>query len=236
MIKENEILKYYIIDYEDPQLMTLTKSMYNKLNLKSENEFNNYLKEFNLDIKEIIRKLAIESTWNKLIVQKYNNLLSIDEEKLRNALNNNLNKSKIQTSFLISEILFDAQDETSFKNTYKDITKTIKEDGFETAASIFSISNSSINNGLIGWVNKNELSDLIYNKLRDLKINEFTKPIKVGSGFLIIYLNELKEEEIQFDKEEELKRAINAEKNRQLSQYSTIYYKKIEKKSFINEK
>jgi len=71
----------------------------------------------------------------------------------------------------------------------------------------------------------------------NLKINEFTaEPINVPGGFLIIKVNDIKEEKIQIDFDEELKKSINFEKNRQLNQFSQIYYKKIKKNVLINEK
>jgi peptidyl-prolyl cis-trans isomerase SurA len=112
----------------------------------------------------------------------------------------------------------------------------IKENDFKTAASIYSISDSSKNSGLIGWVNKNEISNLIYNELNRLNIGEHTPPIKIASGFLIIYLNDLKKVEQKKNSEEELQRIIVADKNRQLNQYSIIYYKKIKQQIFIYEK
>ena len=43
------------------------------------------------------------------------------------------------------------------------------------------------------------------------------------------------EEKVEINQEYELKKRISAEKNRQLNQYSFVYYKKIEKQAFINE-
>ncbi len=235
-IKENEILKYYEINYENPELIEFTINIYRKLNIENESEFKSYLSKFDLDIKEVIKKIAIEKTWNRLIFDKFNNLISVDELKIKKELERNQSKSESQTSFLISEILFESSNDEDYQKKYNNINKTIKESSFKSAASIYSISDSSINGGEIGWVNKNEISNLIYNELNKLNIGEFTKPIKIVSGFLIIHLDDLKKIEQEFNLEEELKKIIISEKNRQLNEYSIIYYKKIEKRIFINEK
>ena len=52
----------------------------------------------------------------------------------------------------------------------------------------------------------------------------------------MVYLEDLKKEDREINLEQELKKIIIHEKNRQLNEYSTIYYKKIEKQIFINEK
>ena len=43
-------------------------------------------------------------------------------------------------------------------------------------------------------------------------------------------------EAFKLNTEEEFKKIVTSEKNRQLNQYSIIYYKKIEKQIFINER
>ena len=70
-IKENEILKYYIINYEDPQLAIFLINIYKRLGIVDEAEFNTYLSKFDLDISSVIKKIAIERAWNKLIFDKF---------------------------------------------------------------------------------------------------------------------------------------------------------------------
>ena len=235
-IKENEILNYYKIDYKDPELATFAINIYKRLNIGDEIEFNAYLSEFDLNIDSVIEKIAIERAWNKLIVDKFKELITVDELKIREKLEKKIGKLEIEKSFLISEILFQSKNEKEYQETYNNIIKTIKESSFKSAASIYSISETSINSGEIGWVKKNEISNLIYNELNTLNVGDFTQPIKVASGFLMIYLEDLKKEKQEINPEEEFKKIVMVEKNRQLNEYSTIYYKKIEKQIFINEK
>ena len=235
-IKENEILKYYDIDYKDPELSLFIENIYNRLNIANENEFNKYLSNFGLSIEMISAKLAIEKAWNRLIFEKFNQLINLDELRLKKELEKNLSQPQTQNRYLISEILFQSKDEKEYQKILKNIKKTIEENSFETAASIYSISDSSKNGGEIGWVNKNEISDTIYNVLNKLSIGQFTQPIKIASGFLIIYLNDIKKEAQEFNVDEELKKMIISEKNRQFNEYSIIHFKKIEQQTFINEK
>ena len=235
-IKENEILNYYKIDYKDPELATFAINIYKRLNIGDEIEFNAYLLKFDLSIDSVIKKIAIERAWNKLIYDKFKELITVDELKIREKLEKKIGKLEIEKSFLISEILFQSKNEKEYQETYNNIIKTIKESSFKSAASIYSISETSINSGEIGWVKKNEISNLIYNELNTLNVGDFTRPIKVASGFLMIYLEDLKKVEQEINLDQELKKIIMVEKNRQLNEYSIIYYKKIEKQIFINEK
>ena len=235
-IKEKEILKYYNINYKDPELSLLIENIYNRLNIANENEFNKYLSNFDLSIEMISAKLAIEKAWNRLIFEKFNQFINLDELRLKKELEKNLSQPQTQNRYLISEILFQSKDDKEYQEILRNIKKTIEENSFETAASIYSISDSSKNGGEIGWVNKNEISDTIYNVLNKLSIGQFTQPIKIASGFLIIYLNDIKKEEQEFDVDEELKKMIISEKNRQFNEFSIIHFKKIEQQIFINEK
>lgn len=235
-IKEKEILKYYNINYKDPELSLLIENIYNRLNIANENEFNKYLSNFDLSIEMISAKLAIEKAWNRLIFEKFNKFINLDELRLKKELEKNLSQPQTQNRYLISEIIFQSKDDKEYQEILRNIKKTIEENSFETAASIYSISDSSKNGGEIGWVNKNEISDTIYNVLNKLSIGQFTQPIKIASGFLIIYLNDIKKEEQEFNVDEELKKMIISEKNRQFNEFSIIHFKKIEQQIFINEK
>ena len=74
-IKENEILNYYKIDYKDPELATFAINIYKRLNIGDEIEFNAYLLKFDLNIDSVIKKIAIERAWNKLIFDKFKELI-----------------------------------------------------------------------------------------------------------------------------------------------------------------
>ena len=153
-IKENEILKYYKINYEDPELTKFVINIYKRLNIEDEVEFNTYLSKFNLNINLVTKKIAMERAWNKMIFDKFKNQIVVNELKIKEELEKKLDKSEIQTSYLISEILFQSKNEKEFQETYNDIIKTIEESSFKSAASIYSISDSSISSGEIGWVKK----------------------------------------------------------------------------------
>ena len=46
-------------------------------------------------------------------------------------------------------------------------------------------------NGNIGWVNENSLNNLILSEIKKIKVNEFTKPITIPGGFLILKLKDV---------------------------------------------
>ena len=57
VIKYKEVSKYYDdVDYESPDLIRLVKNLYTRLNISSKEEFEIYLKKYDLDLKLISKK------------------------------------------------------------------------------------------------------------------------------------------------------------------------------------
>jgi len=87
LIKEKitkiELLKYFVLDRNNPLLDVIIREFYTKLDLNNVEEFKNYLKDYNLTIEEIKDKIEIETTWNKLIFEKYKYQVNIDEKLLK---------------------------------------------------------------------------------------------------------------------------------------------------------
>ena len=203
------------------------KKTYSRLNLNSTNEFQLYLKDYNLVLEDIIKKITIDTLWNELIIKKYANQIVIDEEKIQKELSKNTN---IQSrEYFLAEIVSDIKNKEEINIKYKKIIKSINEIGFENSASIYSFSDTAKAGGDIGWINENSLNNEIKKKIKNLKIGEVSKPITLANGILILQIKDTKTTEIKIDMKAELKKAINYERNRQLSQFSKIYYNKVKK-------
>tara|TARA_B100000161_G_C33538329_1_gene409463 strand:+ start:278 stop:1216 length:939 start_codon:yes stop_codon:yes gene_type:complete len=233
-IKELEIYKYIDeLSIDEDYLNILIKGRYEKLNFLNKEEFLTYLENYNINIKDIEKKLSIEATWNQLIYSKFFENVKIDKEKLKEKIIKN-NKKGIN-SYLISEILFNVNNKNDLEIKYNEIVKSINNNGFENAALTFSESDTSSIGGKIGWINENSLNNEIKSKLSKLKIKEITDPIFTPSGYLILKLNDKKITKKNYDLNKQLGKAIKFETNRQLNQISNNYYKKIKNNYEINE-
>ncbi len=232
-IKKIEISKNFKeIKLDEDYYTFLLKNIYSRLGLKSINEFEIYLKDYDLEINDIKPKIAIDALWNELIIQKYKVQISINETEIRKKI---LKNSKIQSKeYHLSEIIFEVENKEEIEKKYKKVVKSINEIGFENSATMYSFSESAKIGGDIGWINENSLSNNIRKNINSLKVGEFTKPIILSNGILIIRLINTKNSVTAVDIESELKKAINYERNRQLNQYSKIYFNKIKKNLDIN--
>lgn len=234
IIKKNEIEKIFDLQQKNLIEDKLLNNLYSKLNLNSSEFENLLLIKNNYSIAEIKEKLKIEVFWNDLIYYKYNQQIKIDKEKLLEKIEDN--KFKNKKEYLLYEIIFEKNKDQDLSSLINNINSSIAEIGFDNTANIYSISESSKFGGKIGWVNETNLSKIIIEKLKNLKKDEITKPIQIGNNYLILKINDIRETKVSIDKENELKKLIEYEQNKQLNQFSKIYFKKAKINYSINEK
>ena len=233
-IKKIEISKSFKeIKLNEDYMNILLKNIYLRLNLNSINEFKLYLKDYDLALSNVKIKITIDALWNELIIQKYNSKITINEAEIKKEISKN---SKIKSKeYQLSEIIFEITNKGEIERKYNELVRSINEIGFENSAATYSFSETAKIGGDIGWINENSLNDKIKRNLNSLQIGEITKPIILPNGILVLKLINTKNLEITTDIENEFKKAINYERNRQLNQYSKIYYNKVKKNLNFNE-
>jgi peptidyl-prolyl cis-trans isomerase SurA len=232
-IKKIEIEK----NFNNPQipekfLDIILQNVYLKIGIENINDFKKYLALNDIDFENVKNKLEIEALWNELILIKFSSKVNINEKNLRKKIQEN---NKLLKSYLFSEISFEVSNLNDLDNKYKEISDVIDNKGFDFAALKFSVSETSKFGGKLDWINENSLNEQIKDAIKDLKIDDFTKPINVSGSFLILKINDIKSTRIEVNVENELIKLINFEKNNQLNQYSKIYFNKVKKNLQIDE-
>ena len=233
-IKEKYISKFFeqtVI--EEKTLNNYIVNLFNKLDLKSIEEFEKYLNKNNLNLNYVKNKINIELMWNRLIYYKYRSKLKINEDEIKKKLSN----TKITQSkkFFLQEILFEIKEKEKIGEKYQKIKNEILNSSFGKAALLYSLSDTSNNNGNIGWINQSSLNQNILKKINVLNVGDISNPITVPGGFLILKIKEVEIERKNIDIEKELQKIIQSKTNQQLNQYSLIFYNKIKKDILINE-
>ncbi len=235
IIKKAEISKKINFNDENPFVDDYLKNIYTRLNYTDEKEFEIFLKEKKIySLNEIKEKIKIEVLWNELIYLKYNNLVKIDKAEISSKINKLSNETK--TEYLLSEIVFEKKKEDELQSLINKINLSIKEIGFNNTANIYSISDSAKFGGKIGWISQTNLSEQIFNKLNEKSKGDFTDIINIGNNYLILKIEDIKEIAIEVDKNEETKKMIKFETNKQLNQFSRIFFNKARLNYSINEK
>ncbi len=233
-IKRIEIEKRYEILQNKKMINKIIKDIYSGLGISNISEFEQYLNKYNIGLGLVKKKISIEIAWNDYIFSKFNSSILIDEDKIRDKISKLSKQNKIE-NILLSEIIFTINDNESLESKFNNIKNSINKIGFEETAKIYSVADSKKNGGKIGWVYKTQLSKKILNEIEKIDVGQLTNPITTPGGFILLKLNDKKDEILNIDEEEQFKKAVNFEKNRQLTIYSTLQYKRVYNKSVINE-
>ncbi len=233
-VKKIEINRVTKITSNETLLSKVITDIYSSIGISSLNEFESYLSKNNVDLEKVKEKILIEIAWNNLIVKIFKNEIEVDKDLMLKELEK-FNKQKVD-NLLLSEIIFTINDKKELKLKYQEIEKSINQIGFEETARIYSLSDSKKSGGNLGWIYKSQLSKEIKDEINKINIGDFTKPIVSSGGFLILKLNNMKSENIEIDRDAQLKKMIEFEKERQFTRFSTLYYKRIYNSTEIDEK
>ena len=227
-IKKIEILKFFEdLSLSEEYINKVLKNTLLKIGVNTQEDFIKYLNIRGLNFEQFKQKLAIEAKWNEIIFNKFRSKVKIDQENIEKNL---LTSAKREIKSLsLSEIIFEVNKNENLDKKYELIKKDIANNGYENAALIHSISDTSSIGGKIGWINENSLNQKIKKNLSKLNIGDITKPITIPGGFLILKINDEKKIKKEFDLKEEVQKIMNTKLNQQLNQYSNIYFNKIKK-------
>ena len=225
-IKENEIENLEITRYNSKDLDYQVSAVAKNLGLNKE-EFKIFLKQRNLEYKDLVKRFKIDLKWNTLIFKLYKDKISLNTLEIENKINSELEKLKSGKSLLLSEIQINLLSE-GLEATANKIFLKIKEKGFENTARNLSISSSSENGGSIGWIKENKLSKKIYEYIKDLKNGELSKPILTEGTVIII--KKIDEKNNENNLEVIKKNIVRQEKMKKLEMFSNSHYSGLERK------
>ena len=225
IIKKIELEKIYELNQKNDSVELMISNIYKDLGLNSKVEFENYLKNLELNFEDIYKKIEIETVWNQMIYTKYKEKVTINEKVLKEQIFQY--KKQDRKVLLLYELVFDFKNKDEISKKYEEILESIKIKGFEESAVKYSIANTKKKSGLVGWVDINTLNKRIKKKIKDLDIGEISNPISIPSGILLLKVKDKKTEKIEVDVDKELEKLLEIELTNQLDKYSTIFFNKI---------
>ena len=231
-IKEIELKKIFKeIIVEDEFINNLLVNHFESAEIKSIYDFEKYFLLLDISPNLIKKKISIEVMWNQFIFNKFNQNVKINKEIIKNEL---LTKDK-QNEYLLSEIFFTINENEILDKKTNLLEKEINDKGFSQTALIYSVSNTANKGGKLGWVKETIMSPKIKKIIKQIKINNYTKPIVLPGGFLILKIEDIRETDNDFDLNSEIDKIVRKKTNEQLNQFSNIYFNKIKKNIIINE-
>ena len=231
-IKIIELSKYFeTFDVDEKYYDFLMNELQNKLKIESTESFDQHINNMGIDKVLVKQKMQIELLWNQLIVEKYSQDIKIDKQKIKDEIL----KNTFQKEFLISEILFTLDKNQKLNDKFNMIKKDISSNDFSNAALIHSVSNSARNGGKLGWIKLNSLNPKIKNELLKIELGNFTNPIVIPGGFLILKIENEREVRVINNIDKELEIITKEVANKQLNQFSNIFFNKIQKEVQVSE-
>ena len=230
-IKKIELIRLIdTLEVEKKYLNLLMDEFVKKANLENKKEFEKFIALKGIDQKTIEEKIKIEILWNQLIFTKFSQDVKIDKDKIKK----NILKNNFQKEYLLSEIIFELNNE-KLEKKFISIQNEIIENGFENAASLYSIAPTAKDGGKLGWIKFNSLNTKIQKEIKKTAKNNHTNPIVIPGGFLILKIEDEKKIDLVIDIEKEIELISNEIRNKQLNQFSNIYFNKLKKEVQINE-
>jgi peptidyl-prolyl cis-trans isomerase SurA len=231
-IKEIELKKNEKkIKIDNDLLNNLILNYFKKNEIKSISDFENYFLSIDIDPNFIKKKISIEVLWNQMIYSKFYKNIKIDKESILNDLQN----KGVQKEYLLSEILFDLDENEKLDQKFNFFKEEINKKKFSQTALAYSISDSANQGGKLGWIKETSININVKKSLNKIDIGNYTDPITIPGGFLILKLEDIRETNVDYNLDDELKRIIKKKTNEQLNQFSNIYFNKIKKEISINE-
>ena len=224
IVKKKEIDKYLDLKKKDDLDNKLINDLCKKLQLNQEQLKENLQQKKSYTINEVIMKLRTNIFWNDLIYFKFHKQVRINEDELKKKIE--VLSLKENKEYLLSEIIFEKKKNQNLDDYINNIKLSISEIGFNNTANIYSISDSANFGGQIGWISEANLSEIILKKLKNIEEGQFSEVIQVGNSYMLLMIEKIRLTKISLNKQNELEKMIKFETNRQLNNFSKIFFNK----------
>lgn len=234
-IKKNE-LKKYNIEINQLAIDNHIKKISNSLDIDVK-ELRNFFNSNRISYDLYLDEIKTEFLWQRLILQIYSNKINIDESEIEKELKNKILNNKKTYEYNLAEIEIFIQDGNQ-KQVVDKIKNSINEIGFEETAKKYSISDTALNGGLMGWVNADAINNNLRNKIEKLQIGSISGEIINANS--LIFLKMVNKREISMNENIDLEKMkvdlINRKKSDVLGLYSSSHLSKIRNNTLIELK
>ncbi len=231
-LKKNEVEKYNEDRFNRNDLDNYLIKISNALNIKK-SELKTFFKENDLNYELFEDRYKTNLLWNSVIFSLYKNQININMIEVNNELEKLMNMENKIKEYNISEIQLNVLQENK-NELIKNIKKTIKNEGFNSAIAKFSTSPTKNNFGNLGWISEKSLSANYLNELKKLKKGEISNAITDKESIIFLKINDLRYNISKNSDSKELKeQIINKKKNEKLNLFSRSHLANVENNTLI---
>ncbi len=235
-LKKNEVQKFNIQIDNNKQVNNFFKNLSTKYQTDTRG-IKKLFKDNNLDFGIYFNEIKTEFEWQKLIFQKFQDKISLDDKEINNELNNFIKIQKDFFEYKLAEIEIPLKNNSEDEETIKLINNQINEFGFEKTALKYSISTSAMDGGNLGWINSESLSKEILNILKNMNKGDLSQAIiQTNTATILKILDKRTTSVTDINLDKIRTQIINNKKNELLNLYSNNYLSKIKNNALIELK
>ncbi len=235
-LKKNQIIRFEVKLNNRNQINNHLNSISSKYNTDVEG-MKKIFRVNGLDFEIYLDEIQTEFNWQKLIFDRYQNKILLNEQEVEAELSNYLKSQNDLQEYKLAEIELPLKNNSEDKNTIMEVNNEITKVSFESAAIKYSISTSSSDGGDIGWINSKSLSNEMLSLISKMKLGEVSQPLKRTNRIIILKL--LDQKKINIDKvdlSELRKKIVKNKKNQLLNLYSNNHLSKLKNNALIEIK
>jgi len=224
-VKQSEIKKYNI-KIDQLAIKSHMQRISKQLSLEPSN-LEEFFESNMISYDQYKEEVEIEFLWQRLIAEIYSSKINITEDQIEKEINEFSSNNEKIIEFKLAELEV-SYDNDSKNEIINEIKNSIKVIGFSKSVLKYSISNSSLDEGVIGWVNSKSISSKLINEIENLKIGDVSKEI-LGAETLVFYkmldkrINEISN---QTNSDQLRKNIISQKQNELLNLYSNSHLSK----------
>ena len=228
-IKKNEILKKKISIDEN--------NINNYLNKISKNNISQFKKQFeinDINYEIYLENVKTELSWQKLIFSVYSEKINVTETEIESTAKSILKNKKNINEYNFSKLEIVYNSDNELRNKIQKINDIILQSDIDQAADKLKLTEPEVIKSELGWVNESILSNLILDKIKNLKKGEISPPIVISNSMIFLKLNDMRELSSKNIDLKKLKNDIlNQKQNEILSLYSKNYLSKLRNNTLI---
>ena len=228
-IKKNEILKKKISIDEN--------NINNYLNKISKNNISQFKKQFeinDINYEIYLENVKTELSWQKLIFSVYSEKINVTETEIESTAKSILKNKKNINEYNFSKLEIVYNSDNELRNKIQKINDIILQSDIDQAADKLKLTEPEVIKSELGWVNESILSNLILDKIKNLKKGEISPPIVISNSMIFLKLNDMRELSTKNIDLKKLKNDIlNQKQNEILSLYSKNYLSKLRNNTLI---
>ena len=220
-LKKEELKKFNFTKNVEERVDNYLKIIASKFNVKP-SELQKLFSINQIDFDLHLNQVKTEFLWQSLIYEIYSKKINLNEAQIVSELNETIKNQKLIEEYHLAEIEIKISNNFQISDIENEIKNYINQFGFEKAANKYSVSNSAISGGDIGWVNSTALSEQVYQIAKNLSIGSFSEAIKTNNTMIFLkLLNKRKISDLDKLNVQKIKNSIiNKQTNDLLSLYA----------------